>query len=850
MRDKGKRLRPYRFDQLQGFVAKHLFPRFFSRVEISSEHLGKWRRLVARGIVIPVLDSPSRSDFLALYHLYKKKGGNYPRFPLGISMFPWISLRGMLVFLKAFFSWVFKKTCLFDIFSPEQKGEIKRLGRVPFTLYLHPAGTYLQRCAGFRATPIEAIVRYQRGCDQPIYLVPHLVIYDVLPPTEKKSLYTAFWGKMAMPKWTLRLKNILLRKRIQVRLATPIDVQRYLKQHPEKSDTDAAREIHRAAVTILDKKLRGITGPPLPSRPRIVTQLLEDPDLWKFLEALSDETGAPVEDLAKKARHYATEIAADLSPAYVKQWERILRWVWHSLYEGVDINEKAAQRLRRIARNYPIVYIPSHKSHIDYFLLSYVLYEMNLPLPLIAAGINLSFWPVGPVFRRSGAFFIRRTFRDNPLYGEVFYLYLRELIREGIPLEFFIEGGRSRTGKLILPKKGMLSMVFRAFSERAAPDIYVVPTAVSYERIVEEEGYIRELRGDEKRKERTRDLFRIRKIFRKRYGTVYVRFGKPVSLKRYLKEKGMEWVPQALEERQELYQKAADDIIRAIQKAMAVTPSSLVAAALLSFGGRGMRRSEVLETAGLYHRLLSDLGADISWKVEDAENVIGQALELYMQDGVLRKGVDFNPEDPSYFVPLEKRIHLEFSKNMMVVHLAPLSLFAWSRIAGIVGTSLSPYQVFALLCEIFKYEFLLLSQSPRGVYRKMQGISEGLTEREMAKLRHLTMSTLEGYFAAAALTLNESWEGPREEKKLIREMMQWGKEMLSAAQIFCPESVTSATFRGWLRVALESEILAVAPYDNDGKTRKRFTRRIEKGKNFPKVHDIAETLGRLLSLPS
>ena len=849
MDGKGYKLKPYRFDLLQGFVAKYLFPWLFTHVEISPDHLKKWRRLVARGVVIPVLDFPSRIDFLTLYHLYRNKGGNYPRFPIGVSMFPWVSIRGIFVFLRASLIWVFKKICLFDPFAAGQEGEIAKLGRVPFTLHIHPTGAYLRRCLSLRATPLESIVRYQRGCDLPIYLVPHLIIYDFFPPTEKKSLYTAFWGKVSMPKWTLRMKSLLMRKRIQVRFGTPIDVRRFLKQHPELSDTALAREIHRAAVTILDKKLRGISGPSLPSRERMVTQLLEDPELWRFLEEMSEKSQKPVEELARKARNYANEIAADLRPSYVKQWEKILRWVWQSLYDGVDINEEAEQRLRRIARNYPVIYVPSHKSHIDYFLLSYVLYEMNLPLPLIAAGINLSFWPVGPIFRRSSAFLIRRSFRDNPLYAEVFYSYLRELIREGVPLEFFIEGGRSRTGKLILPKKGMLSMIFRALFEKAATDIYVVPTAVSYERIVEEEGYIRELKGDEKRKERTRDLLRIRKIFRKRYGTVYVRFGKPVSLKRYLQSRQIESLPESVEQRQNLYQKAADDIVLAIQKAMAVTPSSLLAAALLSFRGRGMRHSEIMETADLYLRLLKEVGAEFPKKSEEMKQALSRSLELFMQDNVLQKGIEIDAADPTYFVPPEKRIHLEFSKNMMVIHLAPLSLYSWSLVPTPEEVAKSPYQVFVFLHQIFKYEFLMFSESPLHWTRQGHALLKSLSEKEIVKLRNLTMSALEGYFVAATYTMKESWEKPVGEKRLVRDMISFGKEMIATSQIVCPESVTSATFHGWIRIALERKILGVVP-EKEGQPQKRRERLIEKGENFREVGEITGILDSLLSLHS
>ena len=837
-------LRPYRFDLMQGFFPKRIFPWLFARVEITPEHLKKWRSLVSRGIVVPLLDSPSRIDFLALYYLYRNKGGNYPRFPMGISLLPWISIRGWFVHLVGYTLWILKKVCVFDPFYPEEEKEIARLGRVPFTLYIHPAGAYVQRCLKLSLNPLEAIIRYQRMCSLPIYLVPHIVIYDVLPQTEKRSFYTAFWGKLATPKWTLRINNILMRKRIQVRLGTPIDVQKFLKQYPDHSDNVLAGVIHRAASSILDKKMRGISGPPLPSRNRMVTQLLEDQDLRKFLEEMSQNFQKPVDELVRKARNYASEIASDLRPSYVKQWERVLRWVWQSLYDGVDVNEKAQQRLRRIARNYPIVYVPSHKSHIDYFLLSYILFEMNLPLPLVAAGTNLSFWPVGPIFRRSGAFFIRRTFRDNPLYGEVFYFYLRELIREGIPIEFFIEGGRSRTGKLILPKKGMISMILRAFFEGVAPDIYIVPTAISYERIVEEEGYIRELRGNEKSRERTRDLFRIRKIFRKRYGTVYVRFGVPISLKKYLEKNRVEKLPESVEQRRDLYQRSADDIIRAIQGAMAVTPSSLVAAALLSRIDRSLRLTEIMETAELYLKILIELGADFPTRGEGIRESFTRSLELFMQDGVLRKGPEIGPGGPQYFVPQEKRINLEFSKNMMVAHLVPLSLYCWT-FQSYNNLFKSPYRTFVFLFNLFKHDFPLASEHSMRWYRFGRARLEDLSDQEIQNLCYLTMSALEGYLVGSSYILKVGLQRPIVEKRLVQEMIRWGKEMVAAAQIRCPESVTSATLLGWLRTALEEEILSVA---GDGKSSKRRERKIEKGRNFQKVKEIVKTLNMLLSL--
>ncbi len=835
-------LKPYRFDLMQGGASRRLFPWLFSRVEISPEHLKKWRALVAKGIVIPLLDSPSRIDFLALYYLYRHKGGNYPKFPLGISMLPWISLRGWMAQGRGILLWILKRKCAFDPFAQEE--DITRLGRVPFTVYLNPEGTKVHHCLNNRASSLQALIRYQKTSSLPVYLVPHLIVHHVLPQTEKKSLYTTFWGKLATPKWTVRLKNVLMRRKIQVRIGTPIDVQKFLKQHPEKQDREIARELRLTAITILDKKLRGITGPPLPSRHRMVSQILEDPDLLRFLHEQAEKEGRPAEELVKKARNDALEIAADLRISYVKVWEKILRWVWRNLYDGVDVNEKAQQRLRRIARNYPIVYIPSHKSHIDYFLLSYVLYEMNLPLPLVAAGINLSFWPVGPIFRRSSAFFIRRSFRENPLYGEVFYFYLRELIREGIPIEFFIEGGRSRTGKLILPKKGMIAMIYRALFDRSVPDIFVVPTAISYERIVEEEGYIRELRGEEKRREKSRDLLRIRKIFRKRYGTVFVRFGSPISLKRYLEKSGVQTLPDAVEDRRTLYQKTADDVIRAIQRAMAVTPSSLVAAALLSQVDRGIHRSRLLKTAGLYKKILEEIGADIPLRGTDIHRALLRSLELFTQDGILKEGVEIDAADPSYFVPPEKRIHLEFSKNMMVAHLAPVSLYAWAARASRRKRALSPYQIFTFLFHLFRHEFLLPVEHPMHGYKLGHAKLEGLGEAEVQDLCHLTLSALEGFFVGVSYTLKGMGKSRIREKKLIREMIRWGKEMLASGQIQCPESFTSATLQGWIRIALEEGILSEA---SDPLPRRRQERNLARGARFPRAMEILEYLKTIMA---
>jgi len=822
---------------MQGWFSKKLFSFLFSNTHVAPNHLKEWREIVSKGMAIPVLDNSSQLDFLALYHGYQNAGGNFPRFPLGISMIPWISIRGWFSVLSALILWIFKKICFFDPFTGTDGEKISRIGRVPFVLFVKPESARVQKCLYSSSNPLRELIRLQQKTPSRIFLVPHIIVYDILPRTEKKSLYGAVWGKMAAPKWTMRLKRLLARKEVQVRVGEPIDIQAFLERFPENSDESIEKNIRRALAEGFDRKLRGISGPAIPSRERITEKILSNPALREYLSNEASKQDKPLEDVMGKARKYIREIASDLRISYVKNWEKVLKWVWQNLYDGVNINEEAEERIRKIARHYPVVYIPSHKSHVDYFLLSYILYKMNLPMPLIAAGTNLSFWPIGPIFRRSGAFFIRRTFRNNPLYGEVFYHYVRALLEGGIPIEFFIEGGRSRTGKLILPKKGLLAMILRAFNEQTAEDIYLVPTAISYERVVEEASYIRELKGEEKKKEKMRDLFRVRKIFGKRYGTVYLRFGKPLSLKSYLKEEDPLKGSRTTDERQHLYQKTADMIIQEIQKTMAVTPSALVAAAILSETDRSLRLSQIIKTAELYRTLLEKTGAEFPKTGENTQHIFQQAITLFAQDNVIRTSPGIDDKDPMFFAPPEKRINLEFSKNIMISHLAPLSIYCWSLKAERKTINLSPYALFSFLANLFRTEFLLNPDHTMKLYRTTRSLSKNFNEFEMKKVRNLTLNTLEGYLAGASF-LAQRQETPfaMEEKRLVQGMLKWGNQMLASSQIQCMESVTSATMKGCIRVFLSDGILEKLPRGKE----------LGEGPQFKTVTRIAAILTDLL----
>ncbi len=162
------------------------------------------------------------------------------------------------------------------------------------------------------------------------------------------------------------------------------------------------------------------------------------------------------------------------------------------MFSAVEVDEPGLERLREHAKEGTLVLLPSHKSHMDYLVLAWVLYRHKLPLPLVAAGDNLNFFPVGPIFRRAGAFFIRRSFSGDRLYAAVVDAYVRRLIKDGSPLEFFLEGGRSRTGKLLSPKLGLLSIVVDAALGVPTRTTWFCPVSIGYERFVEEKAFVRE----------------------------------------------------------------------------------------------------------------------------------------------------------------------------------------------------------------------------------------------------------------------------------------------------------------------------------------------------------------------
>ncbi|SUB37568.1 glycerol-3-phosphate acyltransferase [Pasteurella multocida] len=263
-----------------------------------------------------------------------------------------------------------------------------------------------------------------------------------------------------------------------------------------------------------------------------------------------------------------------------------------------------------------------------------MLYHQGLVPPHIAAGINLNFWPVGGMFRRGGAFFIRRTFKGNRLYSTIFREYLAELFHRGYSVEYFIEGGRSRTGRLLAPKTGMMSMTLQALLQGQTRPISVVPVYVGYEHVLEVDTYAKELRGAAKEKENAGLVLRVIKKLRN-LGKGYVNFGEPITLSNYLNQHYPEWKENTqAEERAKWFNQAVDSISHQvmvnINKAAAVNAMNLTGTALLSSRQRALSREQLLEQLESYQQFLQNVpySQDIVVPTESPEKMLEHILQL------------------------------------------------------------------------------------------------------------------------------------------------------------------------------------------------------------------------------
>jgi len=372
-------------------------------------------------------------------------------------------------------------------------------------------------------------------------LVPVAVYWGRAPQKERSIL--RLW---LAENWTIgsRLRDwfrVLINGRnTMVQMGGPLSLRSLAGESGDA--TVAARRVLRALRTQLAHARAARIGPDLSHRHTIVAEVLRTRAVRAAVAAqLRDSSSRKTRrELLLEARRYADEIAANYSHAFVSFMSRLLAWLWTRLYDGVEVAH--VETLQSVSDGNEVIYVPCHRSHMDYLLLGYAIYQHGYAVPHTAAGVNLNLPVVGRFLRKGGGFFIRRSFRGSSLYTVVFMKYLAAIMARGHSIEYFIEGGRSRTGRLLVPKTGMLSMTVRSYIREPRRPVVFVPVYFGYERIVEGSSYLAELSGKPKEKESVIGLIRsVLRNMRENYGRVHVNLGEPIRLNSVLDRYAPDW---------------------------------------------------------------------------------------------------------------------------------------------------------------------------------------------------------------------------------------------------------------------------------------------------------------------
>ena len=421
--------------------------------------------------------------------------------------------------------------------------------------------------------------------DQELLLIPVAIYWGRSPDKDRSVFKLIFSENWDMVGRTRKFFATIMHGRSTLlRYSHALPISSIVSADLEAST--AIRKVSRILRVHFRQRRSATLGPDLSHRRTLVNQVLMTPRVQRAIAAEAGTDPRAREKTENEARKYAMEISADISYPTVRVVERFLKWLWHRIYEGIELNH--IERIHEVAKSKEVVYVPCHRSHFDYLLLSYIVYEEGLQLPHVAAGINLNIPIVGSILRRGGAFFLRRTFKGNKLYAVVFDAYLQMILTRGHSIEYFVEGGRSRTGRLLQPKGGMLVMTVNSYIRAPKRPVVFVPIYFGYEKLIEGDSFISELGGAKKEKESLFGLISSVKSLRENFGKVYVNVAEPIELDAMLDSVHPDWRNSNVDddERPEwlagVVDELGDEIMNRINTAAAVTPISLLAYALLS----------------------------------------------------------------------------------------------------------------------------------------------------------------------------------------------------------------------------------------------------------------------------
>ncbi|SFR75288.1 glycerol-3-phosphate acyltransferase [Marinobacter daqiaonensis] len=674
-----------------------------------------------------------------------------------------------------------------------------------------------------------------------IQLVPVSLFWGRSPDKERSLLKLLLSDTWSVAGRFQKFLIILLHGRSTfVRFGEPLSLAEIVQEH-RKSRARASRKTARLLRTHFRRVRQAVLGPDLSHRRTLVADLIRTPAVRDAIRETARKEDLPPDKVRAKAYRYANEIASSMSIATIRILEVLLSWLWNRIYNGIKINN--IREVQEVAEKNAVVYVPCHRSHIDYMLLSYVLYRNGLMPPHIAAGINLNMPMVGPILRRGGAFFMRRSFKDNPLYATVFNEYLHVMFTRGYSVEYFVEGGRSRTGRTLQPRPGMLSMTVRSFLRDHQKPIVLVPVYIGYEKVMEGRSYLGELRGKKKKQESVVGLAKSARKLRSSFGKVSVNFGTAIPLADVLEQARPGWKIEAVGQDARPHwlpaavDRLAEEVATGINAAAAVNPVTIVATVLLATERLAMDERQLARMMDGYLDLLRThpYADTITLPEGDGREFIHYCEGMGLVGRYPQKLGDIIALDgtnATLMTYYRNNIqHLFALPSLIACLLENCTSMARSKVVFLAG-AIYPYLKSELFlrystdgvdAEIDRWIDTLVE---KGILRiegdRVMGADEGTEARlQLHTLSRFIIQTLERYYIVIA-TLRKHGPGMLSARDLEEESTMMAERMSILFGLNAPEFFDKALFRNFIGNLQKNEVIS-----QDETDRLSYTRELE-----------------------
>ena len=693
---------------------------------------------------------------------------------------------------------------------------------------------FFRRYIQIKTDSLDYLLELQKKTEDPIFVFPQVIFWNRNPEKSKSIFISEATGDRGLLSGILTIWKSATPAFLRV--GRPVNLKEELENDPADDVRHISRKVRNRLLEIYNYEKRSILGPQIKTRQEMMEKVLYHKNVLDAIQQEMAEKGTDEKSLRKKAFSYFREIAADFSIVYIRFFEATNNYLFSKIFEGMNYDLEDFKRLREDSSKGPLVLVPSHKSHMDYLIISSLFYHNKMIPPHILAGSNLTFFPMGKIFRRSGAFFMRRTFKGLNLYAAVFKQYVKTLINEGYTMEFFIEGTRSRSGKVVSPKMGMLKYLIEAVDEGYNKDLVFVPITVNYDRVLEENSYLKEIKGKEKKTESTSGFFKSRKLIQKKYGNVYMAFNETFTLsevrEKFLQEKNVSNIDDLMLE-------LGNYIITSINDIVVVTPFAVTTAALLNTTARGFSR-EVIKTRML---LLLDYLRDSHYRLavhletdDNIDAIIDTVLSSYMNDGIISPADSHGEStvDLLYIIDHDQRGRINLYKNSIMHMTLALNMFSLAVLASSVSgktTKARAAELFEKLRDILSREFVY----PDSIYKTdetVESVTAYLVSRNIIAIQGKEIvfepdsaeslkffgGMIQDYLESLLVVINTvtgSGSAIVPRKELVSKIRKTGVRMYNLNEVQCSESLSIINYNNAIDRLCDSGVLKTR---GEGKT--------------------------------